>query len=39
MDKNMGAVDADKDDVIFECIRQLHEVKTYYKLMDTKIKV
>ena len=29
-DKNMGAADADKSDVIFECIRQLSDVKTYY---------
>ena len=36
--KNMGAADADKSDVIFECIRQHSEVKTYCKLTDTKIK-
>ena len=39
MDKNMGGVDADKDDVIFECIKQLSDVKTYSKLMETEIKI
>ena len=40
MDKNMGAADADKSDVTFECIslRQLSDVKTYYKLTETEIK-
>ena len=34
----MGAADADKSDVIFECTRQLSDVKTYYKLSETEIK-
>ena len=34
----MGAADADKSDVIFECIRQLSDVKTYYKLTEPEIK-
>ena len=34
----MGAADADKNDVIFECTRQLSDVKTYYKLSETEIK-
>ena len=37
-DKNMGAADADKNDVILECTRQLSDVKTYYKLSETEIK-
>ena len=37
-DKNMGAADADKSDVIFECIRQQSDVKTYYKLTENEIK-
>ena len=37
-DKNMGAADADKSDVIFECIRQLGDVKTYSKRSETEIK-
>ena len=37
-DKNMGAADAEKSDVIFECIRQLSDFKTYYKLSETEIK-
>ena len=38
-DKNMGAADADKSDVIFECIRQLSDVKTDNKLTETEIKI
>ena len=34
----MGAAAADKSDVIFECIRQLSDIKTYNKLTETKIK-
>ena len=37
-DKNMCAANADKKDVIFECIRQLHNIKTNLKLMDKKGK-
>ena len=37
-DKNMGAADADKNDVIFECIRQLGDVKTYSKRSEAEIK-
>ena len=37
-DKNMGAADADKNDVIRECIRQLGDVKTYSKCSETEIK-
>ena len=32
MDKTMGNADADKSDVIFECIRQLGDVKRHLKL-------
>ena len=35
----MGAADADKSDMIFECIRQLSDIKTYFKLLETQIKV
>ena len=31
-DKNLGAVMADKTDVITECKRQLYDIKTYIKL-------
>ena len=34
----MIAADADKSDVIFECITQLSDVKIYYKLSETEIK-
>ena len=34
----MGAADADKSDMIFECIRQLSDIKTYFKLLETQIK-
>ena len=30
-DKNMGAADADKVDVISECVRKLNDMKTYLK--------
>ena len=35
----MGVADADKSDMIFECIRQLSDVKTYYKLTENEIKI
>ena len=31
-DKNLGAISADKDDVITECRRQLYDVITYNKI-------
>ena len=31
-DKNLGAISADKEDVILECRRQLYDVTTYNKL-------
>ena len=34
----MGAADADKQGVIFECVRQLSEIKTYLKLTEEEIK-
>ena len=37
-DKNMGAVDADKKDVVDECVRQLSDVKTYFKLTEEDLK-
>ena len=37
-DKNMGAADADKKDVVDECVRQLHEEKTYLKLTEEELK-
>ena len=37
-DKNMGAADADKQDVVDECVRQLSEQKTYLKITG-KIKI
>ena len=37
-DKNMGCAHADKSDVIFECIRQLGDVKTYSKRSEAEIK-
>ena len=33
-DKNMGTADADKKDVVFECARQLGDIKTYFKLAE-----
>ena len=35
----MGAADADKSAVIFECIRHLSDVKTYYKLTETETEI
>ena len=37
-DKNMGAADADKQDVVDECVRQLSEQKTYLKITEEKLK-
>ena len=37
-DKNMGAADADKKDVVDECGRQLSEEKTYLKLTEEELK-
>ena len=37
-DKNMGAADADKKDVVDECVRQLSDVKTYFKLTEEELK-
>ena len=34
----MGAADADKEDVISECVRQLSDVKTYLKLTEEETK-
>ena len=36
--KKHGAADADKEDVILECIRQLSDIKTYLKLTEEEIK-
>ena len=37
-DKNMGTADADKKDVVDECVRQLSDVKTYHKLSEEELK-
>ena len=37
-DKNMGAADADKTDVISECERQLRDIKTYLKISEEELK-
>ena len=37
-DKNMGAADADKSDVISECERQLGDIKTYLKISEEELK-
>ena len=34
----MGAADADKKDVVFECARQLSDKKTYFKLSEENLK-
>ena len=31
-DKNLGAISADKEDVVLECQRQLYDVRTYNKM-------
>ena len=37
-DKNMGAADADKSDVISECERQLGDMETYLKILEEELK-
>jgi len=37
-DKNMGAADADKKDVVFECARQLLNIKTHLKFSEEDLK-
>ena len=37
-DKNMGAAEADKKDVIEECERQLGDIKTYFKISEEELK-
>ena len=37
-DKNLGATDLDKVDVISECVRKLNDMKTYLKLTEEKLK-
>ena len=37
-DKNMGATDLDKVDVISECVRKLNDMKTQLKLTEEKLK-
>ena len=37
-DKNMGAADADKEDIIFECVRQLRDIKTCLKISEEELK-
>ena len=34
----MGAADADKKDVVFECARQLLNIKTYLKFSEEDLK-
>ena len=34
----MGAADADKKDVVFECTRQLSDIETYLKLTQEELK-
>ena len=36
-EKNMGAADTDKKDVIFEFARQLSDIKTYLKLTQEEL--
>ena len=38
-DKNLGAISADKEDVILECRRQLYDIITYKKCHGKKLKV
>ena len=38
IDKNTGAADADKVDVIVECVRQLSDVQTYLKITEETLK-
>ena len=37
-DKNMGTADADKKDVVDECVQQLSDVKTYQKVSEEELK-
>ena len=37
-DKNVGAEDSDKVDVLLECVRKLNNMKTYLKLTEEKLK-
>ena len=37
-DKNMGAADADKEDVIFVCVRRLGDIKTSFKISEEELK-
>ena len=34
----MGAADADKKDVVDECVRQLSDTKTYFELTEEELK-
>ena len=34
----MGAADAGKQDAVDECVRQLSDVKTYFKLTEEELK-
>ena len=36
--KKMGVTDADKMDVILECVRQLGDIKTYLKISEEELK-
>ena len=37
-DKNMGTADADKKDVLSECIRQLEDIKPYLEMTEEMVK-
>ena len=37
-DKNLGAISADKEDVILECRRQLYDIITYNKMSWEEVK-
>ena len=38
-DKNLGAVMADKEDVVIECKRQLYDISTYIKLSFEEMEI
>ena len=38
-DKNLGAVMADKEDVVIECKRQLYDISTYVKLSFEEMEI
>ena len=38
-DKNLGAVMADKEDVVIECKRQLYDISTYTKLLFEEMEI